>query len=43
MTIQHNKDPASLVARPAIPPQVAVEKLITEKKKENEKEKRKYK
>ena len=47
MTIQHNNYLSRIArreeqgARPAIPPQVAVEKLITEKKKENEKEKRK--
>ena len=47
MTIQHNNYLSRIApraeqgARPALPPQVAVEKLITEKKKENEKEKRK--
>ena len=47
MTIQH-KNYLSRIARrveqgalPAIPPHVAVEKLITEKKKENDTEKRK--
>ena len=47
MTIQHNNYISRIArraeqgARPALLPQVAVEKLITEKKKENEKEKRK--
>ena len=32
MTIQHNNYP-SRIARPAIPPQLAIENLITEKEK----------
>ena len=44
MTIQHNNYPSRIArraeqgARPAIPPQVEVEKLITEKEKEKRKE-----